>query len=49
LLASNPTPTNLPESHTARPALPESIKAAINEHTAEIVQEAVEKEPVEIS
>jgi ubiquinol oxidase len=36
--------------HTAnRPPLPESIKAAIDEHTADIVQEAVEKEPVEIS
>lgn len=36
--------------HTAnRLALPESVKAAINEHTADIVQEAVEKQPVEIS
>jgi len=36
--------------HTAnRPPLPESIKAAIDQHTADIVQEAVEKEPVEIS
>jgi ubiquinol oxidase len=36
--------------HTAnRPALPESIKAAINKHTADIAQEAVETEPVEMS
>ncbi|WP_250126387.1 alternative oxidase [Chroococcidiopsis sp. CCMEE 29] len=35
--------------HTAnRPPLPESIKAAIDKHTADIVRE-VEKEPVEIS
>ena len=36
--------------HTVnRLALSESVKAAINEHTADIVQEAVEKQPVEIS
>ena len=28
--------------------LPESVKAAINAHTADIVPEAVEKQPVEI-
>ena len=36
--------------HTVnRLALSESVNAAINEHTADIVQEAVEKQPVEIS
>ena len=36
--------------HTVnRLALSESVKAAINEHTTDIVQEAVEKQPVEIS
>ncbi len=36
--------------HTAnRLALSESVKAEINEHTADVVQEAVEKQPVEIS
>jgi len=35
--------------HTAnRPALPESIRP-INKHTADIAQEAVETEPVEMS
>jgi len=45
IACSNPTPSKPSSPHTAnRPALPESIKAAINKHTADIAQEAVETE-----